>query len=66
MEGFNAWKHRFEIAYLHPDQPNVDLVKTLVETGQSRGFINLRLAPEATEYLIRKGAPMVMLNEVLP
>ncbi|MBI4025185.1 MAG: substrate-binding domain-containing protein [Verrucomicrobia bacterium] len=65
MEGFNAWKHRFEIAYLQPDQPDVDLVKTLVETGQSRGFINLLLAPDATEYLIRKGVPMVMLGEDL-
>lgn len=62
IEGFDAWKSRFEIAYLRPDQPDVDLVRTLVEMQQTRGFINLGLNAEATEYLIRAKVPMVMLN----
>ncbi len=62
IEGFDAWKSRFEIAYLRPDQPDVDLVRTLVEMRQTRGFINLGLDAEATEYLIRAKVPMVMLN----
>src|ERR1043165_7385505 len=31
MEGFDAWKCRFEIAHLRADQPDLDLVRTLVE-----------------------------------
>ncbi|MBI4024630.1 MAG: substrate-binding domain-containing protein [Verrucomicrobia bacterium] len=62
MEGFNAWQCRFEIAYLRPNQPDLDLVRTLVETGQTRGVINMRLASDATEYLIEQRVPMVMLG----
>lgn len=62
MEGFNAWKCRFEIAYLRPDQPDLDLVRTLVETRQTQGFINLNLNQEATDYLVESKTPMVMLN----
>lgn len=63
MEGFNAWKCRFEIAHLLPDQPDLDLVRTLVERRQVRGLVNLNLAPEATEYLIEKRFPMVLLSD---
>lgn len=63
MEGFNAWKCRFEIAYLQADQPDLDLVRTLVETGQTRGMINLGLHPDAMEYLIEKQFPVVSLHE---
>lgn len=62
MEGFGAWKCRFEIAYLQPDQPDLELIRTLVETGQIRGLVNLDLAPDVTDYLIEKNFPMVMPN----
>ncbi len=62
MEGFDAWKCRFEIAYLQPDQPDVELVRMLVETGQVRGMINMGLDREATDYLVNERFPMVMVN----
>src|ERR1043166_8641834 len=65
MEGFNAWKCRFELAHLLPDQPDIDLVRTLVERRQIRGLMNLNLAPDATEYLIEKKFPMVLISEDL-
>ncbi|MBI4024803.1 MAG: substrate-binding domain-containing protein [Verrucomicrobia bacterium] len=62
MEGFGAWKCRFEIAYLQPEQPDLDLVRTLVETSQIRGLINQDLNQNVTDYLIKKNFPMVMPN----
>lgn len=62
MEGFNAWKCRFDVAYLQPDQPDLDLVRALVETGQTRGFIDLGLVSDAREYLIKQRVPMVNLG----
>ncbi|MCC7519371.1 MAG: substrate-binding domain-containing protein [Verrucomicrobiae bacterium] len=62
IEGFEAWKSRFEIAYLRPDQSDVELVRALVEMRQTRGFINLGLDAEATEYLVKSKVPMVILN----
>lgn len=65
MDGFNAWKYRFEIANIREGQSDLDLARILTEEGQARGFINLCIASDATDYLIQKKVPMVALDENL-
>lgn len=61
-EGFDTWRHRFEIAYLREEQSDLDLVKMLVEEKQVRGIVSVALSAEAEEYLINSGFPVVFLN----
>lgn len=63
MDGFNVWKFRFEIANIREGQADLELARILVEEGQACGFINMNIAPDATEYLIQKKMPMVAIGD---
>ena len=65
MDGFNAWKYCFEIANIREGQSDVELARILTEEGQARGFINMCIASDATDYLIQKKVPMVAIDENL-
>lgn len=65
-EAFSAWKRGSALATLLSGQTDVDVVRNLVETGRASGIINMDLTPEATQYLIAKQFPMVVLNVNAP
>lgn len=62
MEGFNALKCRFEVAFFEAGQTLLEFVKALVENGQTRGFIGLDMDAATIDYLIARQFPMVALG----
>lgn len=63
LEAFSAWKCGFELICPLADKTDLDIVRDIVETGRASAIVNLLLQREATEYLIQKRYPMVMVNE---
>ena len=62
VDGFDAWRVRFELVYMRPGQPDLELVRTLAESGFYRGFVNFDLTSVATEYMVEQRLPMVILG----
>ncbi|MDX9863135.1 MAG: GntR family transcriptional regulator, partial [Rhodospirillales bacterium] len=65
MEGFASLKCRFEIAMVETEETLLHLIRSLVEHGQTRSFIDLSLDAETLEYLLERRVPLVALNRDL-
>lgn len=65
IEGFNVQRCKFEITYLQPKQTSLDLIRSLVESGQLRALINMHLERETTDFLLQNKIPMACINDDL-
>lgn len=62
VEAFSAWKRGFQLICSPDDKTDLDVVRNIVESGRSSGIVDVGLQSDATDYLIEKEFPTLIVN----